>query len=257
MPEDTPPTQETAQLEGFISVLAALDGGHRPVQGIQLRAGKEDAQTRRLEHLARKRGIPLQRISADDIERRAGGQTHGGVLAQVGPYEFTPLAALTAHAPCPFVAMIDGVEDPFNFGASVRSLYAAGADGLVLRPRNWLSAAGIVARASAGASEMLPTALAETAAEAAALFRESGLTIACAADAPGSVSLYDADLTRPLFLLIGGEKRGVTRSFLDQSDLKLRIPYGRSLPHSLGTASATAIIAFEVMRQRSMPPSPQ
>jgi 23S rRNA (guanosine2251-2'-O)-methyltransferase len=248
--------EETAHLEGFISVLAALQGGHRQVHGIQIRDGKEDSQTRHLQRIAYKAGVLVQRISAEEIERLAGGKTHGGVLAQVGSYQFTPLNSLKNDKPNPFVAMIDGVEDPFNFGSSVRSLYAAGADGLVLRPRNWLSAAGIVARASAGASELIPTALAETAADAAAFFRTSGLTIACATDEPGSVSLYDADLTCPLFLLIGGEKRGITRSFLDQADLRLRIPYGRSLPHSLGTASATAIIAFEVMRQRTIASTP-
>ena len=250
MLEELNDSQESALVEGFISVCAALQGGHRRIQGIQMRAGKEDGQTRRLEQLARKSDVPIQRVSAEEIERRAGGKTHGGVLAQVGPYQFASLDSLTADKPIPFLAMIDGVEDPFNFGSSVRSLYAAGADGLVLRPRNWLSAAGIVARASAGTSELIPTALAETAADAALFFRDLGLTIACATDELGSVSLYDADLTKPLFLLIGGEKRGITRSFLDQADLKLRIPYGRSLPHSLGTASATAIIAFEVMRQR-------
>ena len=249
MPKEPAPSDDHAQIEGFISVQAALQGGHRTVYGIQLRSGKDDAQTRRLELAARHAGVPVQRVSADGIEQIAGGKTHGGVLASVGPYQFAALSTLTDGAN-PFVAMIDGVEDPFNFGSSVRSLYAAGADGLILRPRNWLSAAGIVARASAGASELIPTALAESAADAAALFRASGLTIACATDEPGSVSLYDADLTKPLFLLIGGEKRGITRSFLEQADLKLRIPYGRPLPHSLGTASATAIIAFEVMRQR-------
>ena len=242
---------ELAHLEGFISVQAALQGGHRTIQSIQLRIGKEDSQTRYLEQTARKRNIPFSRVSADEIEQLAGGKTHGGVLAQVGAYQFAALETLTAGEDAPFVAMIDGVEDPFNFGASVRALYAAGADGMVVRPRNWLSAAGIVARASAGTSELIPTALAETAADAADFFRALGLTIACATDEPGSVSVYDADLTHPLFLLIGGEKRGVTRSFLDQADLKLRIPYGRSLSHSLGTASAAAILAFEVMRQRT------
>lgn len=245
-------TDEIAHLEGFISVQAALQGGHRVIQSIQLRAGKEDGQTRHLTRTARRLGIPLTRVSADEIERLAGGKTHGGVLAQVGPYQFAPLDSLTAGT-MPFVVMIDGVEDPFNFGSSVRALYAAGADGLVVRPRNWLSAAGIVARASAGTSELIPTAIAETASEAADFFRASGLLIACATDEPGSISVYDADLTRPLFLLIGGEKRGITRSFLDRADLKLRIPYGRPLPHSLGTAAAAAILAFETMRQR-MPP---
>ncbi len=243
---------EIAQLEGFISVQAALQGGHRTVHGIQLRAGKEDGQTRHLTQTARRLGIPLTRVSAAEIERLAGGKTHGGVLAQVGPYQFAALGRLTAETPvaAPFIAMIDGVEDPFNFGSSVRALYAAGADGLVVRSRNWLSAAGVVARASAGTSELIPTAIAETASDAAEFFRASGLVIACATDEPGSISVYDADLTRPLFLLIGGEKRGITRSFLDRADLKLRIPYGRPLPHSLGTASASAILAFEIMRQR-------
>ncbi len=252
MPQgQTPDPAEDALLEGFISVSAALQGGRRTVHGILLRAGKSDGQTRHLEHLARAARVPVERVSDDVIGAQAGGKTHGGVLARVGPYQFAALDSLAAGKPRPLIAMIDGVEDPFNFGASVRALYAAGADGLVLRPRNWLSAAGTVTRASAGASELIPTARAESAAEAAAFFRARGLGVACATEERGSVSLYDADLTVPLFLLLGGEKRGITRSFLDQADLKLRIPYGRPMPHSLGTASATAVIAFEIMRQRS------
>lgn len=256
MTDTLPADTEHAHLEGFISVTAALQGGRRTVQSILLNAGREDGQTRQLTRLAKQAGVPLSRVSADEIEARAGGKSHGGVLAEVGPYQFTPLEELLTDAPAapliamPFIAMIDGVEDPFNFGQAVRALYAAGADGLVLRPRNWLSAAGVVARASAGASELIPTAVAETAEDAAAFFRERGLQIACASDAPGSRPLYDTDLTGPLFLLVGGEKRGVTRSFLASADLKLRIPYGRPATHSLGTAPATAIIAFEVLRQR-------
>ena len=239
-------------LEGFISVSSALEGGRRDIYSLQIRTGKVDGQTRHLEQLARKAQISVERVSGEAIDALAGGRTHGGVLARVGPHRFAEIDSLTEGKKSPFIAMIDGVEDPFNFGASVRALYAAGADGLVLRPRNWLSAAGVVARASAGASELIPTALCETAAEAAAHFRCQGLAVACATDEHGSTSLYDADLTKPLFLLIGGEKRGVTRSFSDGADLKLCIPYGRPMPHSLGTASATAIIAFEVMRQRSL-----
>ncbi len=256
MPEETEDKmpEEVALLEGMISVSAALAAGRRKVSRLLLRAGKEDGQTRHLEQLARKARVSVERVSAEAIDALAGGRTHGGVLAHVGPYQFAEIGSLTAGKSAPFIAMIDGVEDPFNFGASVRALYAAGADGLVLRPRNWLSAAGVVARASAGASEMIPTAIAETASEAAAFFRAAGLAVACATEERGSLSLYDADLTGPLFLLIGGEKRGITRSFLDGADLKLRIPYGRPLPHSLGTASATAVIAFEVMRQRLVRP---
>ena len=254
MPQDAEEQDtEQALLEGAISVSSALQGGHRDVVRVWISAGRSDSTTRSLERLAQSAKVPVERVPADEIEARAGGKTHGGVLASVGPYRFDSLDGLGAGQASPLIAMIDGVEDPFNFGASVRALYASGADGLVLRPRNWLSAAGIVARASAGASEMIPTAIAETASDAADFFRARGLAVACATDERGSVSLYEADLSGPLFLLIGGEKRGITRSFLEQADLKLRIPYGRAMPHSLGTASATAVIAFEVMRQRTPP----
>jgi 23S rRNA (guanosine2251-2'-O)-methyltransferase len=112
-----------------------------------------------------------------------------------------------------------------------------------------MSAAAVVARASAGASERIATAVAETAQDAADAFRARGLVIAVT-DITRAVDVYDADLTEPLFLLVGGEKRGVTRAFADAADVRLRIPYGRDFRMSLGTAGAAAVLAFEVMRQR-------
>ncbi|MBV9848700.1 MAG: RNA methyltransferase [Armatimonadetes bacterium] len=242
---------EQAHLEGFLSVRAALESGSREVHALLLRQDKDDGQTHWLERQAAARGVPVRRVAAGEIEAQAGGKTHGGVLATVGPRRFVSLDdLLPPGGEDGWVVMLDGVEDPFNFGAAVRSLHAAGAAGLVVRPRNWLTAAATVARASAGASERLPTAVAETA-DAAAFFRGHGLAVACATDAPPSVSLYDADLSAPLFLLIGGEKRGLTRSFEAAADLRLRIPYARPEAYSLGTAAAAAVLGFEIMRQRS------
>src|SRR4029434_4424884 len=130
---------------------------------------------------------------------------------------------IPAHT-TPFIAMLDGIEDPFTFGSALRSLYAAGADGVVMRPRNWNTAAATVARSSAGASELLPMALADEAKQAADFYRSSGLVIAIAMKGKGAMSLYAADLTQPLFLLLGGERRGVQRSFIGQNDIMLEIP---------------------------------
>ena len=171
------------------------------------------------------------------------------MIALAGERRALPLEALAADRSDPFLVMLDGVEDPYNFGAAVRSLYAAGVDGLVLRPRNWLSA-GVVARASAGASELIPTAVADSPEAAATILRGRGFRIASAAPGRGSVSLYEADLSGPLFVLVGGEKRGITRSFRDRSDLLIHIPYGRPGAEALGTAAAAAVISFEVMRRR-------
>lgn len=241
---------EKAVLEGFVSVQAALQSGSRDLHTIYLRRDKWDTEAAWLEKNASASGIPLQRVETSVIDSQAGGSTHGGVVALAGPRKFAELSQIGAGLPAPFVVMIDGVEDPFNFGQAVRALYAAGADGLIVRPRNWMSAASVVARASAGATERIPTAIAETALAAAAFFRGRGLRIACAT-LEKAIPIYEADLTAPLFIVIGGEKRGITRSFLDSADLRLAIPYGRDFGQSLGTAAAAAVIAFEVMRQRS------
>lgn len=227
-----------------------MRSGSRKVERVWIRTGKDDRSVRWLERAARSRSIPVERASESALDERATGRTHGGILAFVGPRRFVGLEELLpADSGSPWVVMVDGVEDPFNFGSAVRSLYAAGADGLVVRPRNWLSAAGVVARSSAGASEYMKTAVADSAEEAAEFYRQRGLAVACAATGEGSSSLYEADLRAPLFLLVGGEKRGVTRSFRDRADLRLKVPYGRPA-HALGTAAAAAVLGFEILRQR-------
>ena len=244
-----------AWFEGGISIEAAIRGNNRPIDTLYIRRGRWDRATRRLRRTAEGAGIRIEIVDDAFIAEHAAGKSHGGLLARAGSRRFATLRELLTGNGNPLVVMLDGIEDPFNFGQAVRALYAAGAAGLVVRPRNWLSATAVVTRSSAGASELMPTAVADNALEAAAFFREQGLTVACTAN-KAAVSLYEADLTQPLFLLIGGEKRGITRSFLDQADIRLNIPYGRPFPHSLGAAASTAVFAFEFLRQRGQSASP-
>jgi 23S rRNA (guanosine2251-2'-O)-methyltransferase len=242
-------TEAVAVLEGLISVEAALQARSREIHALYIRRDLREPGVLRLAKLAAAAGITAERVPEEVIAAHVEGKTHGGIVALVGERRFVSLDALIEGRDRPFVVMLDGVEDPFNFGQAVRAFYAAGADGLVVRPRNWMSAAAVVARSSAGASELIPTAVAETAQEAADFYRAGGLTIAVT-DKDRAVSIYEADLTVPLFLVIGGEKRGVTRSFADAADMRLKIPYGREFKQSLGTTPAAAALAFEVMRQR-------
>ena len=147
------------------------------------------------------------------------------------------------------IVMLDGIEDPFNFGQAVRALYAAGVDALVVR-RSWETAIGTVTRASAGASELLRTAVTASAEEAAAACRRTGMRVAAAVATDDAIELSETDLTGGLFVLIGGERRGVTRSFVEQADLRVRIGYGRERAPELGAATSAAIIGFEALRQR-------
>ena len=237
-------------LEGRVSIEAAMGGGVRPVHEI-LAVTPGDRRLAFLRRLAAEHDVPIRKVSPAVLRGLVSGQTHGGVVALAGERSYQPLPdLLAAIGPDALVVMLDGVEDPYNFGQAIRSLYACGADGLVLRPRSWEAATAVVTRASAGASELLPAAVAATPEEAADACRAAGLQVACASTRPEGTWIHDADLVRGTFLLIGGERRGVTRSFVEQADLLLRIPYGRRGAHALGASVSAALIGFEALRQR-------
>ncbi len=251
MTEPPPAPPDEAVLEGQIAIRAALQAASRALHVLYVDRSRPDKHggVAALVRAARAASVPVELVAPEVIAAHTSGQTHGGVIARAGPRRFLSMADLLPTSGPAFIVMLDGVEDPFNFGQAIRAFYAAGADGLIVRPRNWMSAAGVVARASAGASERIPTAVAETAEDAAVFFRGAGLAVAVTSKTRAT-PLYAADLTAPLFLLIGGEKRGVTRSFLDRADLVIEIPYGRPFAESLGTTAAAAVLAFEIMRQR-------
>ena len=143
--------------------------------------------------------------------------------------------------------MIEGIEDPYNFGYAIRTLYAAGVTGIILPDRNWMSAAGVVCRASAGASELLPAFVADPL-EACDILSSAGYRIVCAG-IRDSVSVFDADLKKPIFLIVGGEKRGISAKVLEKADVVVRIDYGREFKGSLSAASAASVLGYEVFRQ--------
>lgn len=254
---------ERVMLEGAVAVLAALEAASRPLEAVYIDIRKQyERSARRIWQAAQTAGVPVFHVTAEEVMAHAGGQTHGGVVAFGGPRRFTTLEALldsldNPDSPeQPLIAMLDGVEDPYNFGQALRAFYAAGVHGVVLPPRNWAGAAAVVGRASAGASERMPLCIMENARAAAAVLAARGLRVAAAARGRPAVPLYAADLRGPLFLLVGGEKRGISRPLLEQADLLLEIPYGRGFAGSLGTVAAAAVLAFEIQRQRATPPLP-
>ena len=245
----SPINQWPQVLEGHVSVEAALEAGVRAIHRIwAVRPG--DRRLGRLRALARERGVTIDQVDAAGVDELASGRSHGGVIALTGPRRTLSVhQLLTEVGEGSLVVMLDGIEDPFNFGQAVRALYAAGVDGLVVR-RSWETALATVTRASAGATELIVTATADAPEDAAAACRAKGMRVACAVSDPLALEVHDADLRGGLFLLIGGERRGVTRSFVDEADLQVRIGYGRPKAPDLGAAAAAAIIGFEALRQR-------
>ncbi len=201
-----------------------------------------------LRHKAAELGFGIQEVRPDDLDALTSGKTHGGIVA-VCTERTVPmlLDAAPSIRKDGFYVFLEGIEDPYNFGYTLRSLYAAGADGVILPPRNWMAVAGLVARSSAGASEKLPlyTAESET---VIPFFHGLGYRAACA-EIRDSVDLWEADLGRPLLLVIGGEKRGISRAVLAETDVRVRIGYGADFRGSLSSAASAAVLAFEVLRQ--------
>ena len=241
-------------MEGMTSIsalLAAKAAGvnDRPIHEIWFDKAKKEKKMREfgfLQAKTRELGIPLLLVDAAAIEENCIGNTHGGVIALCG--ERTLPSPTAQNLPkSGFLCYLEGLEDPYNFGYTVRSLYAAGADGVILSPRNWMGVAGLVARSSAGTSEKMPMWISESSA-VIAKFREKGYR-AAAAEIRDSVDLYEADLARPLLLVIGGEKRGISRTVLSECDLRVRIGYHGDFRGSLSSAASAAVLAFEVMRQ--------
>lgn len=256
MLDDGADVEASIILEGHVSVEAALAGESREVRRVwAVRPG--DRRLRHLRYLARQRGVAIDQVEPQRVAEVAGGTSHGGVVGLVGPRRYLRLDELLASAGVsPLLVMLEGVEDPFNFGQAIRSLHAAGVAGLIVGPRSWETAAAVVARASAGASELMPTASVHEAAEAIDGARTAGLRVLAADDAPASTSLYDVDLTGGMLLVIGGERRGISRTLQESVDGLVRIPVGRSDAAPLGTAAAAAVIAFEAARQRGVGRAP-
>lgn len=242
--------------EGMTSISAVINSpssNGRKIRKVLYDASKERSKAKELaflRHKAAELDFELEAVTDEEIDSLTIGSSHGGIIALCGARVIPSFSSSVADVkPDGFYVMIEGIEDPYNFGYALRSLYAAGADGVILSPRNWMGAAGVVARASAGASEMIPMYVDDDS-SCVEIFKGLGYKVICAG-IRNSVSIYDADMKKPVFLIIGGEKRGISSSLLEKADSIVRIDYASGFRGSLSAASSAAIIGFEVMHQNN------
>ena len=243
---------ESNIFEGMTSISAVLNSpqsNNRTVEKVLIDAAKRKSKAAEIGYLLAKSkelGFSVEFTTSEAIDALSVGHTHGGVLAFCTERTIPQLQP--EHViQNGFYVYLEGIEDPYNFGYTVRSLYAAGVNGIVMPPRNWMSAAGVVARSSAGTSELIDLycADADTLVE---VFHAKGYQILCAG-IRDSVSLFEEEFPYPVLLVVGGEKRGISRNLLDRADRIVRIDYGRSFRGSLSAASAATVMAFEIYRQ--------
>ena len=200
-----------------------------------------------LKAVSGKYGFEVIESTTDEIEKFTLGNSHGGIIAFCEERIISDLKDATDISENGFYCMIEGIEDPYNFGYSLRSLYAMGCSGIILPERNWMSAAGVVARSSAGASELFPIFKSDPI-SAATYFKEKGYKIVCADENTDNL-LGKVELKLPILLIVGGEKRGISSQLLRLADVLVKIDYQREFKASLSAASATTMFAYEIMRQ--------
>jgi 23S rRNA (guanosine2251-2'-O)-methyltransferase len=254
--------EKTVIFEGMTSISAIFHGIDQGINDRRIlrvlfdreKLSKKQKEYRFLQAQAAAYGFPIDLTDEKTLDELTTGKTHGGIIAYCSERALPSLTDAMSTADGifskkdGFFFMLEGIEDPYNFGYTLRSLYAAGVDGIILTPRNWMEVAGIVSKSSAGASEQLPMAIAD-AEQAVCLMKEKGVRIVCAG-IRDSVSVTEADLRAPLLMIVGGEKRGISSSVLRLSDQIVRIDYGREFRGSLSTASAATVLAFEVLRNQ-------
>ncbi len=200
--------------------------------------------------LARAKGVGIERVEAAAIEQAARGGVHQGIVAELeAPRDYSLQELVDAAAPdAPLLVVLDGIEDPHNVGAILRTVDAAGAHGVVRQSRHAAPLDGVVAKASAGAIARVPIATEVNVARALDALKALNVwTVGFASDA--RESYHTLDLTLPTALVFGAEGAGLRRLVRERCDRLARIPlYGAV--DSLNVSVAAGIVLFEAVRQR-------
>ena len=240
-------------MEGMPSISAVISAikantTDRKIISIYVDKSKKESKRKEIAFLnyqAAELNFSIEFVDESVISEVTTGTSHGGIIAFCTPKTIAALNRSNIQ-PNGVYFMLDGVEDPYNFGYSVRSIYASGADGIIVPPRNWMGVSGVVARSSAGTSELIDMRVSESS-DAIDIFKNLGYTVVCAG-IRDSESIFDANLKKPLLVILGGEKRGISREVLNKADKIIRIDYGRKFNGSLSTAASVAVFAFEISR---------
>jgi 23S rRNA (guanosine2251-2'-O)-methyltransferase len=218
----------------------------------ELRVARADARVADLVRAAERHGVAVRRVPSADLDRDVGtGTRHQGVVADLAASGEAPLTigALLGRSPgAPLVVVLDGIEDPHNLGAILRTVDAAGAAGVVRQTRHAAPVGAAAARASAGAAAHVTIVEVVNVARALEELKEAGVwTVGLTGDAPAR---YDeVDLTLPTALVVGAEGRGLRRLVRDRCDWLVSIPMAGRVS-SLNVSVAAAVALFEAVRQR-------
>lgn len=241
------------QIEGRNPVLEALRAGH-PLIKIYILKNETSGPIRTILDAARQKGIPLNPVDSQALDRMAVTRNHQGVIAVAAEWKYATLENIlqnsTAKNEPPFLVILDGVEDPQNLGSIIRTAEAAGVHGIIIQERRAVGLTAAVSRASAGAVEFMPVARVTNLTQTIRELKKAGLWFT-GVEMDGKIELHQADLSGSIGLVLGGEGRGISRLVAEECDQIVRLPmWGRV--NSLNVSVASGIAFYEVRRKRNL-----
>lgn len=240
---------------GINPVLEALRAHPKDIQRVLVERGRDGRRSQGAEKVAlaaREAGVRVEDVGHGDLARRSAGGVHQGVGCEMAEFAYVEMhdlldRARAAERPA-FLLVLDGVTDPQNLGALVRSAHALGVDGVVIPKDRAVGVTPAAVKASAGALEHCPVARVTNVARAVEELKEAGVwTVALAAE--GEVEIAEVDLTTPIALVMGSEGAGVRPLVRKTCDHIARVPMAGKVG-SLNVSAAGAIALYEVARQR-------
>lgn len=235
-------------VEGILSAKAVIEAGKREVFKLLISNKKHNRNLAYLIRIAKAKNIEVEFTSSDVINEITDSENHGGVVALVGERAYDSLDSMLEKDKV-FIAILEGIEDPFNFGYCLRSLYAAGCDGVIVPTRNWSTVSNVVTKSSAGASEFINMYASDDLESVITYLQDQNVKM-YAANRQDANSLYETNFEDRILLAIGGEKRGLSKKVANLSDQNIYIPYANDFKNAINGSSACAIVSFEIFRQR-------
>ncbi|RCW41260.1 MULTISPECIES: 23S rRNA (guanosine(2251)-2'-O)-methyltransferase RlmB [unclassified Halanaerobium] len=240
-----------ARIEGRNSVYEALKG-KRKIHRIFIQNNISGDNIEKIKKLAEAKNISINRISKYKLDETALSHSHQGVIAEADPLPEYTLGDLSAEIKekdsDPLVVILDEIKDPHNFGAIIRTAYAAGADAVIYQERRAAGITPVVLKSSAGSAEHIPLIQVTNINYTIKDLKEEGFWIA-GADVGADQLHYDADLKGSLGIVIGSEGSGLRRLVKENCDFLIKIPMFSQLG-SLNASVAAGIILYEAVRQR-------
>lgn len=242
--------EHTLAIEGRNAVLEAFRSG-RTIDKIFVLDGCQDGPVRTIIREARKHGAILNFVGKERLSQLSQTGRHQGVIAYAAAYDYAEVEDMLKLAQerreDPFLILLDGIEDPHNLGAIIRTANIAGAHGVIIPKRRAAGLTATVAKTSAGALNYTPVAKVTNLVRTMEELKEKGIWFVCAD--MGGESMYSLDLTGPTGLVIGSEGEGVSRLIKENCDFIAGIPMKGEIT-SLNASVAGGILAYEIVRQR-------